>query len=68
MAEEVKTNNTGFFTPEKLQGDFDYYRAQKIAEAMLANGLISQAEFNKLTDINHRTFSPLYVEIMPKIA
>ena len=68
MAEEVKTNNTGFFTPEKLQGDFDYYRAQKIAEIMLANGLISQAEFNKLTDINRRTFSPLYVEIMPEIA
>jgi hypothetical protein len=68
MAEEAKTHNTGFFTPEKLQGDFDYSRAQKIAEAMLANGLISQAEFNKLTDINRRTFSPLYVEIMPKIA
>ncbi len=68
MAEEAKTDHTGFFTPEKLQGDFDYYRAQKIAEIMLANGLISQAEFNKLTDINRRTFSPLYVEIMPEIA
>jgi hypothetical protein len=68
MVEKAKTNHTGFFTQKKLQGDFDYYRAQKIAEAMLANGLISQAEFNKLTDINRRTFSPLYVEIMPKIA
>lgn len=68
MAEEAKTNHTGFFTPEKLQGDFDYYRAQKIAEIILTNDLISQAEFNKLTDINRRTFSPLYVEIMPEIA
>ena len=34
---------------------------------MLDNGLVSVAEFNKLTAINRETFSPLFAEIMPKI-
>jgi len=34
---------------------------------MLDDGLISVAEFNKLTAINRETFSPLFAEIMPEI-
>ena len=49
------------------QGDLDYRRAQTIAKKMLDDGLISVAEFNKLTAINRETFSPLFAEIMPKI-
>lgn len=30
-------------------------------------GLVSLSEFNKLTEINRKTFSPFWVEIMPKI-
>ncbi len=65
-------NNTsvpsGYFTQERIQGDLDYKRAQAIAKTMLDSGLISFAEFNKLSDINLETFSPLFAEIMPKIA
>ena len=65
-------NNTsvpsGYFTQERIQGDLDYKRAQTIAKTMLDSGLISVAEFNKLTAINRETFSPLFAEIMPEIA
>ena len=40
---------------------------EKIYEKMLKLGLISLSEFNKLTEINRKTFSPFWVEIMPKI-
>jgi hypothetical protein len=65
-------NNTsvpsGYFTQERIQGDLDYKRAQAIAKTMLDSGLISVAEFNKLTAINRETFSPLFEEIYPKNA
>ena len=65
-------NNTsvpsGYFTQERIQGDLDYKRAQAIAKTMLDSGLISVAEFNKLSDINLETFSPLFSEIYPKNA
>ena len=65
-------NNTsvpsGYFTQERIQGDLDYKRAQAIAKTMLDSGLISVAEFNKLTAINRETFSPRFAEIMPEIA
>ena len=54
-------------TQEELQRDYNYYRAQKTAETMLERGLISLSEFNKLTQINRKTFSPIWTEIMPKI-
>ena len=52
---------------EQLQCEVDYIRAQKILDSMLQNGLISLSEFNKLTLLNRKTFSPFYVEIMSKI-
>ncbi len=68
----MRDNNTsvpsGYFTQERIQGDLNYKRAQAIAKTMLDSGLISVAEFNKLTAINRETFSPLFAEIMPEIA
>ena len=65
-------NNTsvpsGYFTQERIQGDLDYKMAQQIAKSMLDSGLISSTEFNKLSDINLETFSPLFAEIYPKKA
>ena len=65
-------NNTsapsGYFTQERIQGDLDYKRAQAIAKMMLDSGLISVAEWGKLSDINLKTFSPLFAEIYPNNA
>ena len=54
-------------TNKDIQQDYDYFMAQKVAEKMLSDGLISLSEFNKLTQINRDTFSPFLAEIMPKI-
>lgn len=67
MTDEITNVQSGYFTHERIQGDLDYLRAQTIAKKMLDDGLISVAEFNKLTAINRETFSPLFAEIMPKI-
>ena len=63
---EYMRENT--MNPIELQKDYQYYLAQKAADELLANGLISLSEFNKLTQINRDTFSPDLVEIMPKIS
>jgi hypothetical protein len=55
------------FTTEELEQEYDYYMAQKLLEKMLGTGLISVAEFNKITAKNRQTFSPFLSEIMPKM-
>ena len=50
-----------------IQQDFDYFMAQNALEELLSAGLISLVEFNKLTQLNRDTFSPMWAEIMPKI-
>ena len=56
------------WTPEEVQRDYDYFMAQKAAELLLENKLISLSEFDKLTDLNRKTFYPYLAELMPKIA
>ena len=56
------------FTPEQFQQDVDYYRAQCITKSLLDSGLISLLEYNKITLLNRKTFSPYLVEIMPDIS
>ncbi|WP_306373308.1 SHOCT domain-containing protein [Pseudoruminococcus massiliensis] len=51
----------------EFQQDYDYFMAQEAASMLLSAGLISLVEFNKLTQINRNTFSPMLAEIMPKI-
>ncbi len=68
MTNETTNVQSGYFTQERIQGDLDYKMAQQIAKIMLDSGLISVDEFNKLSDINFETFSPLFAEIYPKNA
>ena len=51
----------------EIQQDYDYFIAQRASEALLSAGLISLVEFNKLSQLNRDTFSPMFVEIMPRI-
>ena len=68
MTDNNTSAPTGYFTQERIQGDLNYKRAQAIAKTMLDSGLISVAEWGKLTAINRETFSPLFAEIYPKNA
>ena len=36
------------------------------SEIMLQNGLISLSEFNKITTLNRKSFSPALAQIMPE--
>ena len=49
---------------ELMQREVDYVRAQQILTAMMNCGLISLSEFNKITELNRKSFSPLLAEIM----
>ncbi len=51
-------------TQEQMQADFDYYLAQKMIEKMRENGLITDDEFNKITVVNRKKFSPYLAAIM----
>lgn len=52
---------------EELSRDAGYLKSQQLLKAMLEDGMISLSEFNKITALNRKTFSPYLVEIMPKI-
>lgn len=51
-------------TEEQMCKDYNYYLAQKIIKLMLDKGLITNDEFNKITEKNRQTFSPYLVDIM----
>lgn len=58
----VETSSS--ITDEDLQGDFDYYVAQKILRDMYDIGLISKEEFNKITVLNQEKFSPYLYRLL----
>lgn len=55
------------FTTEELQREYSYYMAQKLLKSLLDTGLISEGEFNKITEKNRQIFSPYLAEIMPEM-
>jgi hypothetical protein len=55
----------GPVSQEQMQREVDYVRAQQILVSMLETELISLSEFNKITELNRKTFSPFLAEIMP---
>lgn len=67
IIKDCSEQSSNILSPAQIQQDYDYFMAQKIADIMLSVGLISLSEFNKLTQLNRETFSPMLVEIMPKI-
>ena len=51
-------------TQEQMQADFDYYLAQRMLEKMREKVLITTDEFNKITAVNRKKFSPYLAAIM----
>ena len=46
--------------------EISYYKAQAITELLYARGMITFDEYDKLTDLNRQTFSPMYADLLPK--
>ena len=51
---------------EPIINEVNYDRAQKITEQLYASGMISFDEYDKLTALNRKTFSPFLVDLLPK--
>jgi hypothetical protein len=51
---------------QKIIDDVNYHKAQKITESLYKSGLISFDEYDKLTQLNRQSFSPLFVDLLPK--
>lgn len=47
---------------QKIIDEIEYYKAQTITELLYASGKITFDEYDKLTDLNRKTFSPLFAE------
>ncbi len=51
---------------QDIINEINYYRAQKLTEQLYAEGMISFVEYDKLTALNRKTFSPFLVDLLPK--
>ncbi|RGB56548.1 hypothetical protein DW155_09735 [Lactococcus petauri] len=58
-------NLSARISDDQLQGEFNYSQADKILKKMLEKGLINEVEFNKIDELNRKTFSPILNKIMP---
>lgn len=54
-----------YYTQDQIQSELNYQRAQKLSKLLLDSGMISPEEYQTLSDINLKTFSPLFAEIYP---
>lgn len=52
-------------TQEELENEYNYHLSQRLTEKLLEKELISDDEFNKITALNRKTFSPYLAELMP---
>ena len=51
---------------QKIIDEINYFKAQSITDLLYQQGLISFVEYDKLTELNRQTFSPLYADLLPK--
>ena len=52
---------------QKIIDEINYFKAQSITDLLYQQNLISFVEYDKLTELNRRTFSPLYADLLPKV-
>ena len=65
--DEEKITDQKDENPLNPQNEYNYILAQQITKSLLVKGLITEAEFNKITAKNRESFSPLLGRIMPKL-
>ena len=51
---------------QKNIDEVNYHKAQIITESLYKSGLIFFDEYDKLTQLNRQSFSPLFVDLLPK--
>lgn len=53
------------YTMEEMQREYDYIRAGQLTRKLLDEGMITEEEFDKITALNRKSFSPFLSKIMP---
>lgn len=53
-------------TQKAMQKDFEYEMAQKITQNLLEQDLISIDEYDRISALNRKKFSPFYADLMEK--
>lgn len=51
---------------QKIMDEIEYYKAQAITELLYTSGKITFDEYDKLTGLNRKAFSPLLADLLPK--
>ena len=51
---------------QKIIDEINYFKAQSITDLLYQQNLISFVEYDKLTELNRQTFSPLFDDLFPK--
>ena len=51
---------------QKIIDELNYYKAQALTELLYARDMITFDEYDKLTELNRQTFSPMYADLLPK--
>ena len=51
---------------QKIIDEINYYKAQAITELLYASGMITVVEYDKLSELNRRSFSPMLADLLPK--
>lgn len=52
------------YTEEEMQREYDYIRAEQMTRKLLDEGMITEEEFDKITALTRKSFSPFLSEIM----
>ena len=59
-------SNSSYYTKERLVATVRFYLAQSFSDDLLEAGVITSEEYELLSEINFKTFEPLFSEIRPK--
>ena len=51
---------------QKIIDEVNFYKAQRIADLLYEKGLISIVEYDKLSELNRQSFSPMFADLFPK--
>ena len=51
---------------QKIIDEINCFKAQSITDLLYQQNLISFVEYDKLTELNRQTFSPLFADLFPK--
>ena len=51
---------------QKIIDEINFFRAQTITRSLFESGMITTDECDKLTELNRESFSPMFVDLLPK--